>query len=66
MSFNICDAHIYINHVEGCNKMLNNFMYKPCTLSFKKKIENIDDFDVDDIVVTDYLSNKTIKAEMAV
>ena len=66
VSFNICDAHIYINHVEGCNKMLNNFMYKPCTLSFKKKIENIDDFDVDDIVVTDYLSNKTIKAEMAV
>lgn len=66
VSFNICDAHIYVNHIEGCNEMLNNFMYKPCTLSFKKKIENIDDFDVDDIVITDYQSNKTIKADMAV
>ena len=54
---------VIINHANCSVDIERN---KPGILYKGQKIENIDDFDVDDIVVNDYLSNKTIKAEMAV
>ena len=60
------DTHIYTNHVEQVTEQLSRESYPNPTLSLNKEIKDIDKFTMSDIVLTDYKSHGTIKAEMAV
>jgi thymidylate synthase len=60
------DTHIYTNHVEQVKEQLSRESYPNPTLSLNKEIKDIDKFTISDIVLIDYKSHGTIKAEMAV
>lgn len=60
------DTHIYSNHIEQVKEQLSRESYPNPTLSLNKEIKDIDKFTISDIVLTDYKSHGTIKAEMAV
>ena len=60
------DTHIYSNHVEQVKEQLSRDEYPLPTLKLNTDIKDIDNFTMDDIVLVDYKSHGTIKAEMAV
>lgn len=60
------DTHIYSNHVEQVKEQLSRAEYPLPTLKLNTDIKDIDKFSMDDIVLVDYQSHGTIKAEMAV
>lgn len=60
------DTHIYTNHVEQVKEQLSREEYPLPTLKLNTDIKDIDNFTMDDIVLIDYQSHGTIKAEMAV
>ena len=60
------DTHIYTNHIEQVKEQLSRESYPNPTLSLNKEIKDIDKFTMSDIVLNDYKSHGTIKAEMAV
>lgn len=62
----IGDAHIYMNHLEQCNKQLSR---KPCPLPsmvINPDIKDIDDFKFDDFTLEHYYPYKAIKAPISV
>lgn len=60
------DTHIYTNHIEQVKEQLSREEYPMPTLKLNKDVKDIDNFTMDDIVLIDYQSHGTIKAEMAV
>jgi thymidylate synthase len=60
------DTHIYSNHVEQVNEQLSREEYPLPMLFVNPEIKNIDKFSMDDILLFDYQSHGTIKADMAV
>ena len=60
------DTHIYSNHVEQVKEQLSRDEYPLPTLKLNTDIKDIDKFTMADIVLNDYKSHGTIKAEMAV
>jgi len=60
------DTHIYKNHVDQVKEQLSREEYPLPALSINPEIKNIDKFSMDDILLVDYKSHGTIKAEMAV
>ena len=60
------DTHIYSNHVEQVKEQLSREEYPLPILFLDPKIKNIDKFIMDDILLFDYQSHGTIKADMAV
>jgi thymidylate synthase len=60
------DTHIYSNHIEQVNEQLSREEYPLPALFLNPEIKNIDKFAMDDILLFDYQSHGTIKAEMAV
>lgn len=60
------DTHIYSNHVEQVNEQLSREEYPLPALFLNPEIKDIDKFTMDDILLFDYQSHGTIKAEMAV
>ena len=60
------DTHIYSNHVEQVKEQLSRGEYPLPTLKLNMDIKDIDKFTMDDIVLFDYKSHGTIKADMAV
>ena len=60
------DTHVYTNHVEQVKEQLSREEYPMPTLKLNTDIKDIDNFTMDDIVLIDYQSHGTIKAEMAV
>jgi len=60
------DTHIYSNHITQVKQQLNREPMKSPVLFLNPEIKSIDKFAMDDIVLVDYKSHKTIKAEMAV
>lgn len=60
------DTHIYSNHVEQVNEQLSREEYPLPALFLNPEIKDIDKFSMDDILLFDYQSHGTIKAEMAV
>ena len=59
------DAHIYTNHVEAVKEQVKRIPFAFPKLSFKRRIENIDDFVLSDFILTDYNCHPAIKMEMA-
>jgi thymidylate synthase len=60
------DTHIYSNHVEQVKEQLAREEYSLPALFLNPEIKNIDKFSMDDILLFDYQSHGTIKADMAV
>jgi thymidylate synthase len=60
------DTHIYSNHVEQVNEQLSREEYPLPLLFLNPEIKSIDKFSMDAILLFDYQSHSTIKADMAV
>ena len=60
----IGNAHIYEEHVEPLKKQLENEPELYPALRIKEKRENIDDYQVDDFVISGYVSHKKINMKM--
>jgi thymidylate synthase len=60
------DTHIYSNHVEQVKEQLSREEYPLPLLFLNPDIKSIDKFSMDDILLFDYQSHGTIKADMAV
>lgn len=60
------DAHIYHNHFEQCDLQLTREPYPLPKLSFKRKVESLEDFTFDDIVIENYQYHPKIKGDVAV
>ncbi len=60
------DTHIYSNHIEQVKEQLSREEYPLPMLFLNPEIKNIDKFAMDDILLFDYQSHGTIKADMAV
>jgi thymidylate synthase len=60
------DTHIYSNHIEQVNEQLSREEYPLPLLFLNPDIKSIDKFSMDAILLFDYQSHGTIKAEMAV
>jgi thymidylate synthase len=60
------DTHIYSNHVEQVKEQLSREEYPLPALFLNPEIKDIDKFSMDDILLFDYQSHGTIKADMAV
>jgi thymidylate synthase len=60
------DTHIYKSHIAQVEEQLSREEYPLPVLFLNPEIKNIDKFSMDDILLFDYKSHGTIKAEMAV
>jgi thymidylate synthase len=60
------DAHIYHNHFEQCDLQLTREPYPLPKLSFKRKINSLEDFTFDDIAIENYQYHPKIKGDVAV
>ena len=60
------DTHIYSNHVEQVKEQMSREEYPLPLLFLNPEIKSIDKFSMDDILLFDYQSHGTIKADMAV
>lgn len=65
---NLGDTHIYMNHIEGITKQMENdpYKYDLPTLELNKDIKNIDDFTFDDIKIVGYESYNKIYLPLSV
>lgn len=62
----IGDFHAYEEHLEAIQEQLEREPYPFPTVHFKRKIDNIDNFKLEDIEIKDYQCHKSIKAKMIV
>lgn len=61
------DCHIYHNHFDGVNEMLNReIITEKAILSLNKNIRNIDDFTLSDVSLENYKCHPRIKFDVAV
>lgn len=62
----IGDAHIYTNHIEQLKQQMKNDTFQSPTLVVKCKKECIDDYTIDDFMLSDYKCSKGQPMQMAV
>lgn len=60
------DAHIYKDHIESMQKQLERHPSDFPKLTFKRQVNSIDDFTIDDFVLTGYKPQSTISMKMSV
>jgi thymidylate synthase len=60
------DAHIYLNHLEQADLQLNRKPKLLPTLTIKRDVKNIDDFQFEDFAIVGYDPDPSIKAPVAV
>lgn len=60
------DTHVYVDHVEALKEQLKREPRPFPTLKFKRRIESIDDFSVDDFVVENYHPHAKLDMKMSV
>ena len=66
--FSLGDVHIYSNHVDQVNELLDrdHYRFPLSTLVFKRTINSIDDFTLNDLAVINYKSYSSIQAPVAI
>jgi len=60
------DAHVYRDHVEALQVQLERQPYPFPTIKWRRKVEVIDKFESEDIIVEGYRSHPTIATKMSV
>ncbi|XP_049544908.1 thymidylate synthase [Anopheles darlingi] len=60
------DTHIYLNHVDALKEQLQREPKPFPTLTIKRQVASIDDFQYEDFAINDYNPHPAIKMEMAV
>ena len=60
------DLHIYENHVDAARELLTRGHHPSPSVELNPDIDNIDDFKLDDITLTEYKSHPAIKLPVAV
>lgn len=65
LSCTLGDTHLYLNHLDAANKLLEQPSFKLPTLNIKRKITDIFDFKLDDIELLNYKYSKVIKAPLS-
>jgi thymidylate synthase len=60
------DAHVYNNHIEPLKVQLDREPHPFPKIEFKRKVENIEDFKMEDFEIKDYVSHPAISMVMAV
>ena len=63
---NLGDTHIYQNHLDGAKTQLARTVGKPPFLLLSERVNEIEDFTMDDIVLLEYHPQEAIKLDMAV
>lgn len=66
LGISIGDAHIYSNHLEQVRLQLTRQPFPLPKLRFNRKIDDIDDFNYEDIELINYECYPAIKADVAV
>lgn len=59
------DAHIYVNQLEGLKTQLDNKSYKLPTIEITKTVDDLAQYEVDDFILHNYVSNDTIKMPLS-
>jgi len=59
------DVHLYSNHFDVAKEQLKRKPFPFPKIELSKKVKNIDDFKYEDIVLKDYVSHPSLKAEIA-
>lgn len=59
------DVHIYSNHFDQVNEQLTREPYAFPKVRLARKIENLDDLQIEDIILENYESHPTLKGEIA-
>lgn len=62
----IGDAHLYLNHMDQVNTMLQRESLPLCKLNINRQVSSIFDFTFDDFELINYEAHPSIKAEVAV
>jgi thymidylate synthase len=60
------DAHVYTNHIDPLKVQLERQPMPFPTIEFKRKVDNIEDFTMDDFEIKDYKSHPAVSMVMAV
>lgn len=60
------DTHVYVDHVEALKEQLKREPRPFPTLKFKRRIESIDDFTMEDFIVEDYHPHAKLDMKMSV
>ncbi|KAG0168580.1 Thymidylate synthase [Apophysomyces sp. BC1034] len=60
------DTHVYIDHIEALKQQVEREPRAFPTLTFRRKIDNIDDFQYDDILLENYKPHGKIDMKMSV
>ena len=60
------DAHVYNNHIEPLKVQLEREPKPFPTIEFKRKVDEIEDFKMEDFEIKDYVSHPAISMTMAV
>ena len=60
------DYHVYKNHVEPLKEQVKRTPYPFPTIKIKRKVENIEDFTIEDFEIEGYQSHSKIVMDMAV
>lgn len=66
LGFDMWDCHIYVNHLDGIEKILDNPTYQLPKLKINPEINDINDFKYEDIELIDYKHSGTMKFPVAV
>lgn len=64
--YSVGDAHIYKNHIDQVKEQLSRPLRPFPTLKLLRIPENIEDFEFDDVELSDYFPHKVIRGQMAV
>lgn len=63
--YNLGNAHIYNDHIEGLNVQKNRIPYQFPSIKIMKKYDNIEDYNIEDFLIKDYKYHEQIKLIMS-
>ena len=63
--YNLGNAHIYNDHIDGLNVQKNRLPYKFPTIEILNKYDNIEDYKLEDFLIKDYNYHEQIKLIMS-
>jgi len=63
--YNLGNAHIYNDHIDGLNMQKNRIPYKFPTIEILNKYDNIEDYKLEDFLIKDYNYHEQIKLIMS-